>query len=178
MLGTGFSLKIAKITSQREKPIGPNRKNQFSQNTKIANPQKFGATRYLKNRLNALELMSGPICQLARINSHLAIYKSFFGSHLVFKRNHQGDVLSSPPFLILLLGYIFSQQSALLHALLFVIINIYSVYSILVFGFQIIQKKGKLYGLTLNFNVSIVLKLILTVKFQLVLRNTSSSIFR
>ena len=40
------------------------------------------------------------------------------------------------------------------------------------------SKKGKLYGLTLNINVSIVLKLILTVKFQLVLRNTSLSIFR
>ena len=37
------------------------------------------------------------------------------------------------------------------------------------------SKKGKLYGLTLNINVSIILKLTLTVKSQLVLRNTSSS---
>ena len=40
----------------------------------------------------------------------------------------------------ILLGYIFS-QSALLYALLFVIIYIYSVYSILVFGFQMILKR-------------------------------------
>ena len=34
MLGTGYFLKIAKNNSQKEKPICPNRKNQFSQNTK------------------------------------------------------------------------------------------------------------------------------------------------
>ena len=34
MLGTGYFLKIAKINSQQEKPISPNRKNQFPQNTK------------------------------------------------------------------------------------------------------------------------------------------------
>ena len=41
MLDTGYFLKIAKIDSQQEKPICPNRKNQFPQNTKIANPQKY-----------------------------------------------------------------------------------------------------------------------------------------
>ena len=34
MLVTGYFLKIAKINSQREKPICPNRKNYFPQNTK------------------------------------------------------------------------------------------------------------------------------------------------
>ena len=34
MLGTGYFLKIAKINSQQEKPICPNRKNKFPQNTK------------------------------------------------------------------------------------------------------------------------------------------------
>ena len=42
----------------------------------------------------------------------------------------------------ILLGYIFA-QSALLHALLFVIINIYSVYSILEFGFEMILLDSK-----------------------------------
>ena len=40
----------------------------------------------------------------------------------------------------ILLGYIFA-QSALFYAVLFVVINIYSVYSILVFGFQMILKR-------------------------------------
>ena len=40
------------------------------------------------------------------------------------------------------------------------------------------SKKGKLHGLTLNINVSIILRLTLTVKSQLVLRNTASSLFR
>ena len=40
----------------------------------------------------------------------------------------------------ILLGYIFA-QSALFYAVLFVVINIYSVYSILVFGFQMVQKR-------------------------------------
>ena len=42
----------------------------------------------------------------------------------------------------ILLGYIFA-QSTLLYALLFVIINICSVYSILVFGFQMILLDSK-----------------------------------
>ena len=48
MLGTAF-VKMAKINSQQEQPISPNRKNLFPQNTKklkyMANPQKFRATR-------------------------------------------------------------------------------------------------------------------------------------
>ena len=40
MLGTRYFLKIAKNNSQKEKPICPNRKNCFSQNTKTPNPQK------------------------------------------------------------------------------------------------------------------------------------------
>ena len=34
MLGTGYFLKITNINSQQEKPVCPNHKNQFSQNTK------------------------------------------------------------------------------------------------------------------------------------------------
>ena len=34
MLGTGYFLRIAKVNSQKEKPICPNRKNYFQQNTK------------------------------------------------------------------------------------------------------------------------------------------------
>ena len=34
MLGSGFFLKIAKINSQQQKPICPNHKNWFPQNTK------------------------------------------------------------------------------------------------------------------------------------------------
>ena len=34
MLGTGYFLKIATVNSQLEKPICPNRKNLFPQNTK------------------------------------------------------------------------------------------------------------------------------------------------
>ena len=34
MLGTEYFLKIAKINSQQEKPIGPNCKNKFPQDTK------------------------------------------------------------------------------------------------------------------------------------------------
>ena len=54
MLGTGYLLKIAKISSQQEKPICPNRKNYFPQNTKkgqfaIINSRKnfvpYGSTR-------------------------------------------------------------------------------------------------------------------------------------
>ena len=40
MLGTGYFMKIAKIKSRQEKPICPNRKNQFPKTQKIANPQK------------------------------------------------------------------------------------------------------------------------------------------
>ena len=35
MLGTGYFLKIAKIDSQQEKLICPNRRNYLPQNTKI-----------------------------------------------------------------------------------------------------------------------------------------------
>ena len=79
----------------------------------------------------------------------------------------------------ILLGYIFA-QSALLYALLFVIINIYSVYSILVFGFQMILKRQVLrLILTLKISVNIEFNLTLTVKFQLFLsRNTSFGLFR
>ena len=42
MLGSGHFLKIAKINSQQEKPISPNRKSKFPQNAKnSANPQKY-----------------------------------------------------------------------------------------------------------------------------------------
>ena len=69
----------------------------------------------------------------------------------------------------ILLGYTFA-QSALLYALLFVIINIYSVYSILVFGFQMILKRQVLrLILTLKISVNIEFNLTLTVKFQLFL---------
>ena len=34
MLGSGYFLKIAEIYSQQEKPVCPNRKNYFPQNTK------------------------------------------------------------------------------------------------------------------------------------------------
>ena len=78
----------------------------------------------------------------------------------------------------ILLGYTFA-QSALLYALLFVIINIYSVYSILVFGFQMILKRQVLrLILTLKISVNIEFNLTLTVKFQLFLsRNTSFGLF-
>ena len=51
MQGSGYFLKIAKINSQQEKPICPNRKNYFPQNTKNHQsenklPQKFCATWY------------------------------------------------------------------------------------------------------------------------------------
>ena len=69
----------------------------------------------------------------------------------------------------ILLGYTFA-QSALLYALLFVIINIYSVYSILVFGFQMILKRQVLrLILTLKISLNIEFNLTLTVKFQLFL---------
>ena len=78
----------------------------------------------------------------------------------------------------ILSGYIFA-QSALLYTLLFVIINIYSVYSILVFGFQMILKRQVLrLILTLKISVNIEFNLTLTVKFQLFLsRNTSLGLF-
>ena len=41
MLGTGYFLKIAKINSQQEKPICPNRKKLVpAKDKKNANPQK------------------------------------------------------------------------------------------------------------------------------------------
>ena len=43
MLGTGYFLKIAKLNSQREKPICPNRKNQFPQNTKNRQSAKINS---------------------------------------------------------------------------------------------------------------------------------------
>ena len=53
MLGTRYFLKITEINSQQEKPICPNRKNQFLQNTKSCQiisknklPQEFCATQY------------------------------------------------------------------------------------------------------------------------------------
>ena len=42
-LGTGYFLKIAKINSQKEKPICPNRKNQFPQNTKNRQSAKINS---------------------------------------------------------------------------------------------------------------------------------------
>ena len=67
MLGTRHFLKSAKINSQQEKPICPiakisSRRTQKSPIRKNKLPQKFRATRYFRNRLNALELMTGPIC--------------------------------------------------------------------------------------------------------------------
>ena len=52
MLGTGYFLKIAKVNSQQEKPICPNRKkivpakHKKSPMRKNKPPQKFRATRY------------------------------------------------------------------------------------------------------------------------------------
>ena len=47
MLGTGYFLKIAKINSQQEKPICPNRKNhKKSPIRKNKLHQKFRATQY------------------------------------------------------------------------------------------------------------------------------------
>ena len=41
MLGTGYFLKIGKINSQGEKPVFPNRKNEFPRKTqKMTNLQK------------------------------------------------------------------------------------------------------------------------------------------
>ena len=43
MLGTGYFLKITKINSQLEKPICPNCKNQFPQNTKRCQSAKINS---------------------------------------------------------------------------------------------------------------------------------------
>ena len=43
MLGTVYFLKIAKINSQREKPICHNRKNWFPQNTKKRQSTKINS---------------------------------------------------------------------------------------------------------------------------------------
>ena len=47
MLGTGYFLKIAKINSQQEKPISPNRKNQFPQNTKNRQSVKINCKNFV-----------------------------------------------------------------------------------------------------------------------------------
>ena len=46
-LGTGYFLKIAKINSQQEKPICPNRKNEFRQNTKNRQSAKINSRKNL-----------------------------------------------------------------------------------------------------------------------------------
>ena len=43
MLGSGYFLKIAKINSQQEKPICPNCKNCFPQNTKNRQSAKMNS---------------------------------------------------------------------------------------------------------------------------------------
>ena len=43
MLGAGYFLKIAKINSQQENPICPNRKNYLPQNTKNRQSVKINA---------------------------------------------------------------------------------------------------------------------------------------
>ena len=46
MLGTGYFLKIGKINSQREKPVFPNRKNEFPQNTKNGKSAKINSRKH------------------------------------------------------------------------------------------------------------------------------------
>ena len=55
MLGTGYFLKIAKINSQREKPICPNRKNQF--------PQKFRQSTKINFRKNFVPHGISDVCK-------------------------------------------------------------------------------------------------------------------
>ena len=43
MLGTGYFLKIATVNSKLEKPICPNRKNSFPQNTKNLQSAKINS---------------------------------------------------------------------------------------------------------------------------------------
>ena len=43
MLGTGYFLKIATVNSQLEKPICPNRKNSFPQNTRNLQSAKINS---------------------------------------------------------------------------------------------------------------------------------------
>ena len=43
MLGSGYFLKITKINSQQEKPVCPNRKNYFPQNTKNRQSAKINS---------------------------------------------------------------------------------------------------------------------------------------
>ena len=62
MLGTGYFLKIAKINSQQEKPICPDRKkldpakHKKSPIHKNKLPQKFRATRYQLLAINRLKI--------------------------------------------------------------------------------------------------------------------------
>ena len=91
MLGTGFFLKIAKINSQQEKPVCPNRKNQFPQNTKkspiLKNklPQKFRATWYLLISLtpsieNDIDYEQSPYSlERAKRNANASVRKSHPG---------------------------------------------------------------------------------------------------
>ena len=45
MLGTGYFLKIATVNSQLEKPICPNRKNSFPQNTRNLQSAKINSSK-------------------------------------------------------------------------------------------------------------------------------------
>ena len=67
MLGTGYFLKIAKIYSQKEKPISPDRKNWFPQNNNKKKHQsekkketlaKISCHAVLSNHLDRTSLVS------------------------------------------------------------------------------------------------------------------------
>ena len=55
MLGSGYFLKIAKINSQQEKPICPNRKNYFPQNTKNHQSAKINSRKNFVPHVHRLD---------------------------------------------------------------------------------------------------------------------------
>ena len=61
MLGAGYVLKIAKINFQQEKPICPNRKNWFLQNTKSRQSAKINAYTHWPPRLSHYKFFSSPL---------------------------------------------------------------------------------------------------------------------
>ena len=55
MLGSGYFLKIAKINSQQEKTICPNRKNYFPQNTKNHQSAKINSRKNFVPHVHRLD---------------------------------------------------------------------------------------------------------------------------
>ena len=55
MLGSGYFLKIAKINSQQETPICPNRKNYFPQNTKNHQSAKINSRKNFVPHVHRLD---------------------------------------------------------------------------------------------------------------------------